>query len=339
MNLVRADTSENAPLPYKRSDHPFPAPSRRQRLAAGCTGESRWYPSQAVSWHLSFALYRKCTSEIYKVRDRELMLRNNRWQSFRACSDPREQVISPSALVLDSSSLGRNRGRLKLVTFRPQRRWLISASDHTRSERVRSRSTSPGAYKTAMSTPAQSPEETQDLDRDASVPLISSRPLDIASQSSRAIGEKPKTGGSSRSTYVYVHPTYGALFAHLAQDVESAMPDTYNESRQTELASPGRGPRLRTRGTSTEHGLEQLTAQGHAASQSVEPWLGSQEAEWRQGRVSRSSSVDKSGEIRRPDASTQLIHSINSQMPNSSQAGTLCAVAFQRQHSDGLGYT
>jgi hypothetical protein len=180
-----------------------------------------------------------------------------------------------------------------------------------------------------MSTPAQPPEEIQDLDRDASVPLISSRPLDIASRSSRAVVEKPKTGGSSRSTYVYVHPTYGALFAHLAQDVEYAMPGTSNDMRETELASPSRGSSPRTRGTSTEHGMEQISAQGHAASQSVEPWLGSQNCEWRQGRMSRSSSPDNSGgKLSIADTSAQLIQTTNSVTRNPPEAGTVSALAF-----------
>ena len=63
------------------------------------------------------------------------------------------------------------------------------------------------------------------------VPLISREPLNITNKSSCTLVEKRLKPTSS--TYIYVHPQYGALFAHLATPSNTLPATAFTEGMQT----------------------------------------------------------------------------------------------------------
>ena len=66
----------------------------------------------------------------------------------------------------------------------------------------------------AAETPGAPPLQSFEMTDELGVPLISREPLNITNKSSCTLVEKRLKPTSS--TYIYVHPQYGALFAHLA---------------------------------------------------------------------------------------------------------------------------
>ena len=177
-----------------------------------------------------------------------------------------------------------------------------------------------------MSTPAEALQAFVETGQQDETPMIAPHPLQIQNQSSCQVVEHHNDHRAGASTYIYVHPTYGALFAHLAQETEGSRVEGDGRAHQAHLSSrsstPAQSPSQpysrQNRPFQHAEGTGGTGGQGHVASLE-RAWLGDGEEQRqaqhagsvrnsaRPSQSSRSSSAEKSGKGPRMNNLTKCI--------------------------------